>query len=79
MKYPNYFEIELIDGLKAFLAEDPGKKRSFIYDQKKKNLFVIHFKMTSQHGRISVPYECVGFDKNWDGDKITKLKLRKVE
>ncbi len=79
MKYPDYFEINLTEGLKAFLAEDPGKKRPFIYDHKKKNLFVIHFKMTNQDGRISRVYECVGFSKNWNGDRITSLKFRKVE
>lgn len=79
MKYPDYFEIENIEGLKAFLVEDPGKKRPFIYSRKKKNLFVIHFKMTGQEGRPSVDYECVGFYKNWDGDIIKKLQFRKVE
>lgn len=61
MKYPNYFEIEVIEELKAFLARDPGKKRPYYSGQKEKTHFKIYFKMTNQFGRVGRCYECVGF------------------
>ena len=79
MKYPNYFEIENIEELKAFLAADPPKKRSFRSGQKEKVFFVISFKMTNQYGRMGVDYKCVAFRTDWDSKKITKLEFRKVE
>lgn len=79
MKYPNYFEIKQIGELKAFLAKDPVKKRTFRSGQKEKVFFTIGFKMTRQYGRIGEQYKCIGFETDWDNEKITKLKFKKVE
>lgn len=79
MKYPDYFEIESIEGLKAFLVKDSGKKRSFSSAAREKGLFVIGFKMTCHLGRPGEQYKCIGFSRHWDSDKIIKLRFRKVE
>jgi len=79
MKYPSYFEIKDIEGLKAFLLKDPGKRRFSSSDLKKKDSFLIGFKMTNQYGRMGEQYKCLGFEKEWNGDRITKLMFRKVE
>jgi len=79
MKYPEYFELSLLEGIKAFFAEDPLKKKSFLFDQSKKGLFEISFRMTNQGGRMEPVYKCVGFYKKWNGDKIDKIMFKKVK
>ena len=79
MKYPDYFEIENIQELKAFLDIDAKKKRSFSSGQKEKVFFRISFKMTDQYGRLGEHYKCIGFGTDWDNKKITKLRFKKIE
>lgn len=79
MKYPNYFEIESIEEIKAFLTRVPPKKKSFRSGRKEKPFFVISFKMTGQYGRMGNQYKCIGFETDWDNKKITKLRFRKTE
>lgn len=79
MKYPEYFELSLLEGIKAFFAEDPRKKKSFCLDRVKKGLFEISFRMTNQGGRTEPVYKCIGFYKNWKGNKIDKIMFKKVE
>lgn len=79
MKYPDYFEISNIEELKAFLLEDPRRKRSNFSGQKEKGFFMIAFKMTDQCGRMGMKYKCFKFHKDWDDKKIVKLMFKKVE
>lgn len=79
MKYPDYFELSSLEGIKAFLAEDLEKKRPFISDQEKKNLFRISFRMTNQYGRINKNYRCIGYSQNWQNEKTIKLRFEKVK